>query len=464
MRTKLHDPRLFWREKSRFIQANIRGADGRIAAHSTKCLDERAAVLFANEQERIAANPRYRDAAGATLMPAIEAAQLELQRRKRAPGTIAQFTSKAGHFIRLWGADMLLSKINAVKVEEYIATRESEQGIREGSKVQPVTIKAELSKLSLILKVARHHGLFEEELVKVFPILYSSKHKPRKRWCTLLELQALFSHVEPYHAAHLAFIVASGARRGESQRAERTDVDWARGVVRVRGTKTEGADADVPITILTEPLLRWALANAPNKEGVLFRSWHNLNRDVAAACVRAGIPRVSPNDLRRTLGKWHRNAGVIPSQIAGMLRHTTSKLAETTYATLDGEHLGKLLDGQLGSASKLLGDGGESDASGDVDETIQQEKAAPPARFERATLALGSLLSKSSSALVIAGYGADEVGAGASVLSADGENKPAPLSEDAEEPPSSAPCEPCPLCGPGRVFHLTPSGQFARVA
>ena len=349
MRTKLHDPRLFWREENRFIQANVRGGDGKLERRSTKCVDEQAAVLWVNEQERASANPRYRDAAKATLFPAIEAAQRELQRRKRSAGTLSKFTQKAGHLLRLWGSDMTLARISAATVEDYIAARE-----REG--VKPITVHAELQALRLILKVAAHHGLFEAKLEQVMPILYSSQHKPRTRWLSLDEMRALFDHVEEHHAAHLGFMAATGARRGESQRAERQDVDWDRGVVRIRGTKTEGAAAEIPITAITAELLAWSLACAPNKEGVLFRPWHNLNRDVAAACERAGIARCSPNDLRRTFAQWHRTKGIGAGDLAIMLRHTTSKLAETTYAKLSGENLGKLLEAKLGPVDERVRD------------------------------------------------------------------------------------------------------------
>ena len=370
MRTKLHDPRLFWREENRFIQANVRGGDGKLERRSTKCVDEQAAVLWVNEQERASANPRYRDAAKATLFPAIEAAQRELQRRKRSAGTLSKFTQKAGHLLRLWGSDMTLARISAATVEDYIAARE-----REG--VKPITVHAELQALRLILKVAAHHGLFEAKLEQVMPILYSSQHKPRTRWLSLDEMRALFDHVEEHHAAHLGFMAATGARRGESQRAERQDVDWDRGVVRIRGTKTEGAAAEIPITAITAELLAWSLACAPNKEGVLFRPWHNLNRDVAAACERAGIARCSPNDLRRTFAQWHRTKGIGAGDLAIMLRHTTSKLAETTYAKLSGENLGKLLEAKLGPVLNQRETAATS-ATDDTDDSLKTAKKIAP--------------------------------------------------------------------------------------
>lgn len=54
-----------------------------------------------------------------------------------------------------------------------------------------------------------------------------------------------------------------------------------------------------------------------------------------AACVRAGVPPTTWNDLRRTSGQWLRRAGAAPHLIGRFLRHASSKMAEQVYAALD---------------------------------------------------------------------------------------------------------------------------------
>jgi integrase len=199
------------------------------------------------------------------------------------------------------------------------------------------------------------------------------------------------------------YFVATGARVGEATRARREDVDFDRRLVHLRGTKTEAADDDIPITKVNEEALRWSLASAPGKEGLLFRPWGKLHRDLAAACERAGIAKVTPNDLRRAFAKYHRLAGVDVTTVSMMLRHTTDMLAQTTYAKVSGNEVGDLANVQILSVPTFtLPVHTSSDTvpilyRAKVELSIDEqqllvdlsEKQAPPARVELATNALG---------------------------------------------------------------------------
>jgi excisionase family DNA binding protein len=73
---------------------------------------------------------------------------------------------------------------------------------------------------------------------------------------------------------------------------------------------------------------------------------------------RGPIPRVSPNDLRRTLATWLRQAGVEPQLIGAMLRHTDSRLVERVYGRIPADDLGRLIDARSGSDTGLIGSSG----------------------------------------------------------------------------------------------------------
>lgn len=80
----------------------------------------------------------------------------------------------------------------------------------------------------------------------------------------------------------------------------------------------------------------------------LFRPWANIRRDLHAACYRAEIPHGSPNDLRRTFGRWLRKAGVEPQLIAPAMGHADSRMVERVYGRLTSHELGGLIAKQAG--------------------------------------------------------------------------------------------------------------------
>lgn len=394
MQPKPHDKRLYWRGD--VLWCRVLGTAGRIVRKTTHCHDELAAVAVANRLERGAADPTYAAASATTLTGCLNRFFEDLTRRKRSKATLAKAKQKVGHFVRLWGAKLPLVRITATLLLEYIDKRQ-----KEGAK--DITIKDEYEHLGRALKIAIHLGVFHEQLERIFPPFFSSKHKPKKRWPTPDEMTAVVGQLPSWRAAQLVYIVATGARRGESERALRDDTDWTRRVVHIHGTKTEAADDDIPITTVNEPLLRWALEHAPGSD-LLFRPWGKLNRDLAAACVRAEVPKLSPNDLRRGFARWHLLAGVDVQKVSKMLRHTTDKLAQTTYAKATGEEVGVLAGPQIHTLPKVgflrlqTRDSGvpnlypESTISTDSDSNEPPEtsmKPAPPTRFERVTFALG---------------------------------------------------------------------------
>lgn len=329
------------RVSKRYIWARLRNEIGRIKRIPTKLRNEQAAIEFANEWERKAANPAYRRAAEATLGAAISDWLADLQRRAVSAATYEIAETKLGHFVRVWGEAWPLIRIDGQLVLAFIATRERERA-------QPPTIKKELDELRRCLKLAKFVERFPRDLGTVFPPGYSARHKPRTRWLTPEEAVALIKQLDERRGAHVAFILATGSRRGESFRARRADVhlDADNPHVEVRGTKTKRARDTVAITGITYPLMVYALQHAPETQrGPLFDPWGKMVRDLKAACVRAGIERASANDLRRTFGKWHRLKGVSVEHVSVLLRHATDTLAQTTYAQMSGADIGPTVRG-----------------------------------------------------------------------------------------------------------------------
>ena len=144
-------------------------------------------------------------------------------------------------------------------------------------------------------------------------------------------------------AKHAAWYIATGGRDAESHRAELADHDFETWRVRIRGTKTGEADAVIPIAPPFRTLLLFATADRPTK-GPLFPPWTNVGRSLKLACKRAGIPPVSPNDLRRTHFSLLKQAGIHNDDLAKIARHTTTRMMDAVYGVTTIDALGRALE------------------------------------------------------------------------------------------------------------------------
>jgi hypothetical protein len=88
--------------------------------------------------------------------------------------------------------------------------------------------------------------------------------------------------------------------------------------------------------------------HAQGTGGLFFRRWSNVRRDLIEACVRAGIPPCSPNELRRTCATWLRAAGAPPDLIAPVMGHADTRMVERVYGRLSPSDLRGRLASALG--------------------------------------------------------------------------------------------------------------------
>ena len=173
---------------------------------------------------------------------------VDRDQRGRAKGTLDMYRVKAGHVIRLLGAATSLARVDARAVDAFIEMRLAEGAARSTIQKDLVTIRA-------MLKVAKRRGEFRGEVAGVMPDGFEAGYRPRSRFLAETEASRLLGELTADRAARVAFILATGARWGETDRVQRADVDRVRGVVFLRGTKTEGAPRVVPIVGWGHPLL-----------------------------------------------------------------------------------------------------------------------------------------------------------------------------------------------------------------
>lgn len=285
---------------------------------STHQQDRKAAEAAARriERQRAAGSP---DTPKATLREALRMLLAYDERAGRAAATVEIHAHKGRHLMRLLGRGRRLAELTKADLEGYTDTR-----LAEG--VARLTIHKELATLRQAMRVsgAGWDRALMPELGKVYT--------PRERWLSKEECARLQLALPPRRQPYLILWCHLGLRRSELYSLRAEDVDLERRQVRVRGTKTAGADRVISLNSEAEGALRRALGRDP-----LFPEWGNVNRDLRAACRRAGIEPVSPNDLRRTFCSWMANAGVPSLTCSRLLGHTSTRMVEQVYARLGAD-------------------------------------------------------------------------------------------------------------------------------
>jgi integrase len=309
---------------------------------STKCHDREAADMVARRWERQAA---MREPLPVAIAPTLAGAfaLLLMHRRelvavgKRSPWTVTMLELHARHWCGALGGSAPLANLRAVAVDRYVS-------MRRAAKVSDHTIVKELSSLRAALRRALRAGLWTGSLDALMPDDVSNDYRPRTRVLARDELAPLLFALSPDRAAIVAFIVGTGARLGEALRARREDIAPDRSYVRLRGTKTALSARTVPLVGWGRELVEFALAGGCGRDGLVFSAGaKSVGWALRRACVRAGIPRVSANDLRRTYATWLREAGAPPALIAPAMGHADSRMVERVYGRLDVGALGAQL-------------------------------------------------------------------------------------------------------------------------
>jgi integrase len=323
--------------------------NGATIRRSTRCATRGAAVLVAQRWERDRADPDHAAAATATLGSAVNGFLAELERKDMSSDTRVMYREKCGVLNRLFGPDRLLADLEQARaIDDFIEARLKEPVAfaDDGSPTRFVTqntIHKELVALRQVLKRARRRGEFRKDPAEVLPVGFSPKYEPRKTALTIEQAAALCTCLPKPQAAAVAFVLATTARRKELFNARREDVELEAGKVRLRGTKTAGAERTVTVAPFARELLAFALGHGAGKDGLVVAPWGNARRGLARACKRIGAPRVTWNDLRRTISTWLVEGGVSDTVIAKLLGHADTTMLHRVYGKPRDEAMGALL-------------------------------------------------------------------------------------------------------------------------
>ncbi len=254
-------------------------------------------------------------------------------------GTINSYQQKARHLSRLLGGT-LVDKISRETVERYIAKR-----LEEGAAKH--TVHKDLVVLRGALRSAGERDRFHGSIETVVP-KFDAEYEPRRAYLTPEQFMTLTENLlRPIGAKASAYqrarweerrvkrtlycllIALASPRVGELESLQWEHVDLARDVIVIPRGKT------VSRTIKIHPVLRLWIEKYHQGTGSIVEPWGKVSRDLPRLCQRAGLPRCTPNDLRRTFASWLVQGGASLYVVSRLLGHKSTRMVELVYGQLD---------------------------------------------------------------------------------------------------------------------------------
>jgi integrase len=245
-------------------------------------------------------------------------------------------------------ANVPMASITRAPVKAYMERR-------AGEGVTPASVLRELAVLSAAFNYVR----FELEWPVDNPVQGRKPipAKGRVRWESRERIDDLIAAAreEPKAASHLPdyirLAVNTGCRRGELLWLRWSQVDLARGVIRLTATDTKtGVSRGIPLSDDAQKVLKHRLAErdrlCPGSPWVfchldgqrLGERITDIKKSFAGACRRAGIEDFRIHDLRHTFASWLVMEGTPLTEVRDLLGHTTVRMTER-YAHLAPDNL-----------------------------------------------------------------------------------------------------------------------------
>ncbi|HEX7998662.1 MAG TPA: site-specific integrase [Pyrinomonadaceae bacterium] len=242
---------------------------------------------------------------------------LQQTNKKRSYARDAQIAGVLCEFFK----GRTLQEIKKSDVEEF-KRKQSETKTKYERKRSPATVNRELAVLSAILTLA-----VDDELIPGNPcrrVKPMRADNERSRYLSKDEEKRLFAALdgEPLLQDIVTMAIHTGMRRGEIFNLRWFDVDFSRGVIHVRNTKTS-KDRVVPMNAAAREMLE----RQPKTSGYVFPSPKtggrlvDIKKKFNEACATAEIDDFRFHDLRHTAATRLADAGVNVIVIAEILGH-----------------------------------------------------------------------------------------------------------------------------------------------
>jgi len=241
----------------------------------------------------------------------------------KSDATLEIIADKAARLFEVFGPDCRMYAIDRQAAKAYLEERSKPD--ENGNVPAATTLYREF----LILKQAFNEaGIPHPEWPEI-----PDAPPSRDRILEVPEQIKLLAAVAPQRRVLVqAYLQLGGMRKSEPETISR--VNWKTRMATINGTKTRRSVREAPIPDGLYELMKEMGDPFPG-----FEPWANADRDLRAACVRAEIPIVSFNDLRRTYATFMARSGC-PQLLLARYMGTSVKMIDEVYARLEaeGEH------------------------------------------------------------------------------------------------------------------------------
>lgn len=225
------------------------------------------------------------------------------------------YEQKSRHLERIFGENRALASISSEDMEAYVQTRRTEGA-------HPSTIYKELVVLRGVLKRAKLP-------IDIVPKV-KQEYVPKDTWLSMDQLAALIKVLPRNRQTWVALAGYGGLCLSEVEaiKPEHVRIGLNGNSLKIPGTKADSRDRFLPIP---EPLHQYLY---PLMERLPVEHWPNVRRDLEVACKKAGVPKVTPNDLRRSFCSKLVQEGIPLFTAAKLMGHSGTRMVEKVYGHL----------------------------------------------------------------------------------------------------------------------------------
>jgi len=202
------------------------------------------------------------------------------------------------------------------------------------ARLRPATVNLERAITQAVFEAAVKDGLLERN---PFKGIAREEATPRVRTLTPENEAKLRPFLRLERQRWLTMMLGTGLRIQEACFLEWEDLDWGRRLLRVKeeGAKW-GRSREVPIFPHVEQVVR----EQYEERGRLWNSIpHTYAKALGRASQRAGIPWLSPHDLRHSFATRYLQGGGDIYVLSKIMGHRSVQVTEQTYAHLVSEDL-----------------------------------------------------------------------------------------------------------------------------